>query len=71
MASGQVADLTDAAATAAPVDQVLADFGPIDVLGNNAGLALEGAPESFAPLTQRQDADWRHHPDDLAQTPRY
>jgi len=53
-----LADLTDAAATTALVDAVLADFGPIDVLVNNAGMAQEGSPESFAPMAQMDDAEW-------------
>ncbi len=43
VARDYLADLTDAAATTAVVDQVQADFGPIDVLVNNAGMAQDEA----------------------------
>jgi 3-oxoacyl-[acyl-carrier protein] reductase len=58
VARDYMADLTDAVATTALVDQVLADFGTIDVLVNNAGMAQEGSPGSFAPMARMDDADW-------------
>lgn len=55
---GYAADLTDATATAALVAQVLADFGRIDVLVNNAGMVQEGGQEAFTPLAEMDDAEW-------------
>ncbi len=46
-AEGFVADLTDAGAARAMVDAVLARFGRIDVLVNNAGMVQSGHPEDL------------------------
>ena len=47
-----VCDVTDADATRAAIDQVVADLGQIDVLVNNAGLGR------FDPVDEQTEADW-------------
>ena len=46
------ADVTDAEQVAAMVDAVMAEFGAIDVLVNNAGITRDGL------LVRMSDADW-------------
>jgi 3-oxoacyl-[acyl-carrier protein] reductase len=58
-ARGYQGDLTDADATTGLVRAVLADFGRIDVLVNNAGMAQEGAPESFDAFLSLDLQAWR------------
>ncbi|HEU5130379.1 MAG TPA: SDR family oxidoreductase [Glycomyces sp.] len=47
------ADVTDAAAARAAADRVAAEFGPADLLFNNAGVMLAG------PIGELRTADWR------------
>ena len=58
VARGHVADLTDAAAATRLVEEVVAEFGHIDVLVNNAGMTSAGNPESFKPMAEIDDAAW-------------
>lgn len=44
-----VCDVTDTASVSAAISKVLAQFGRIDVLVNNAGINLEGSVESMNP----------------------
>ncbi len=55
---GYIADLTDRAATRAMIAQIENDFGAIDLLVNNAGMAMEGSPEAFTPFAEMSDAEW-------------
>lgn len=57
-ARGYIADLGDPAAVSTLVAQVLADFGQIDLLVNNAGMVQEGRHEAFTPLAEIDDAEW-------------
>ncbi len=57
-ARGYQGDLTDATATVALVDAVLADFGAIDVLVNNAGMTQEGVAENFTRFVDLDLHDW-------------
>ncbi len=52
------ADLTDRAAAFAMVESVLADFGCIDVLVNNAGMSMQGSSEPFSTLAETDPAAW-------------
>jgi 3-oxoacyl-[acyl-carrier protein] reductase len=57
---GFPADLCDHDRTRALIEQVLARFGRIDVLVNNAGMTQIGNPESTAamPLADLSERDW-------------
>lgn len=52
-ARGYLCDVGDKASVAAAADHVATDFGPCDVLVNNAGIALMGPSLEFS------EADWR------------
>ncbi|MCB0020621.1 MAG: SDR family oxidoreductase [Anaerolineales bacterium] len=52
-ARGFVLDVTQPESCAAYVAAILAEFGRIDILINNAGINIRG------PITQISDADWR------------
>lgn len=47
-ARGYTADLTDRAQTERVVEEIMDEFGAIDVLVNNAGMAQVGEPEDFS-----------------------
>lgn len=53
-----VADLTDAAEADRAVDEVLAAFGRLDVLVNNAGMTSVGEPEHPAGIRDISNAQW-------------
>lgn len=53
-----VADLTDAVATRGLVEKVLADFGRLDVLVNNAGLGQVGKPWQSKAFADIDESDW-------------
>jgi 3-oxoacyl-[acyl-carrier protein] reductase len=57
-AHGYQADLTDRSATHALIDAVLADFGHIDILINNAGMAMEGTVERTSDFAEIGHDDW-------------
>jgi 3-oxoacyl-[acyl-carrier protein] reductase len=59
VATGHVADLTDAAARQALVDEVLRQHGHIDVLVNNAGMSQLGSPEITGEFASLSDKEWR------------
>lgn len=54
------ADLTDAAAAAAMVERVEAEFGPIDILVNSAGAARMTPPDELAPEKWRAAMDAKY-----------
>jgi NAD(P)-dependent dehydrogenase (short-subunit alcohol dehydrogenase family) len=56
-AVGFAADLTDAAAAAAMLRAVEAEFGPVDVLVNSAGAAKRSPPDELTPAFYRQAMD--------------
>ena len=57
-ARGQAADLTDEAQVASLVAWAEAQWGRVDVLVNNAGMAMQGSPEPFAELAEMDLATW-------------
>lgn len=57
-ATGHVADLTDAAARQALVEEVLRQHGHVDVLVNNAGMSQLGSPEITGEFVSLSDKDW-------------
>lgn len=57
-ARGYTADLTDRVTTAELIAQVERDFGRIDLLVNNAGMAKEGSPEVFQLFHSMDDHEW-------------
>jgi NAD(P)-dependent dehydrogenase (short-subunit alcohol dehydrogenase family) len=54
------ADLTDAAAAAAMVEQVEAKFGPLDILVNSAGAARRTPPDDLSPAAWRAAMDAKY-----------
>jgi 3-oxoacyl-[acyl-carrier protein] reductase len=57
--AGFVADLTDRAQARAMTDAILAVFGRVDVVVNNAGMVHVGMDaEHSAPFVRTDDADW-------------
>ena len=58
-AMGVIGDLTDPAVANRLVGEVLARLGRIDIVVNNAGMSMVGAPEQFAPIDEFTDAMWR------------
>jgi 3-oxoacyl-[acyl-carrier protein] reductase len=57
-AAGFVADLTDSAQAGELVDAVLARFGAIDALVNNAGIASVGEDAGSSPFVEQDEAGW-------------
>ena len=58
-AAGVVADLTEAGAADALVDEAVGRFGGLDVLVNNAGMTSVSVPDRAADAGVLADADWR------------
>ena len=61
VAIGIVADLTDAGQARDLVDGVTLEFGPIDVLVNNAGMLAVSERVRSARFTETTDEDWTRH----------
>lgn len=57
-AEGRAADLTDEQQVLALAAWAEARWGRIDVLVNNAGMAMQGSPEPFAEVAQMDLATW-------------
>jgi len=57
-AKGYTADLMDRAQVSEVIDQIIADFGAIDVLVNNAGMAQIGEPEDFTEFADLTFESW-------------
>lgn len=57
-AQGYIADLMDRLQVQRLVDNVLAEFGRIDILINNAGMVQSGAPESFTEFANLDGEEW-------------
>jgi 3-oxoacyl-[acyl-carrier protein] reductase len=57
-ATGHVADLTEPAALVAMVNEVLRQHGHVDVLVNNAGMAMVGSPEVTGEFQRLTNKDW-------------
>jgi 3-oxoacyl-[acyl-carrier protein] reductase len=57
-AKGYIADLTDRTQAERIVAEVIADFGKIDVLVNNAGLAQVNKSENFKEFIRLEYEDW-------------
>jgi 3-oxoacyl-[acyl-carrier protein] reductase len=58
MAKGYIADLMDRTQTERVIAEILADFGRIDVLVNNAGMAQVGAEEEFTDFSDLSYDSW-------------
>ncbi len=58
-ATGFVADLTDESEVGALGDALIEQFGSVDVVVNNAGLASRTSPEVFRPVAQLNLGEWR------------
>ncbi|MGH3712672.1 MAG: SDR family NAD(P)-dependent oxidoreductase [Micromonosporaceae bacterium] len=58
-ATGFVADLTDESEVGALGDALVDQFGGVDVVVNNAGLASKTSPEVFRPVAQLGLDEWR------------
>lgn len=54
------ADLTDAAAVAALIEEVTGALGPIDIVVNNAGMVQIGRDEPTTLLHETSDKGWRY-----------
>lgn len=57
-AKGYVADLMDRAQAEKVIDEIVTDFGSIDVLVNNAGMTQVGQEEDFSEFAEMTYADW-------------
>jgi 3-oxoacyl-[acyl-carrier protein] reductase len=57
--TGFVADLTVEAEVGALADAISEQFGAVDVLVNNAGLASKASPEVVRPVAQLSHEEWR------------
>jgi len=57
-AKGYVADLMDRSQVEKVIDQILADFGTIDVLVNNAGMVQIGESEDFTEFADLTYESW-------------
>jgi 3-oxoacyl-[acyl-carrier protein] reductase len=57
-AKGYIADLTDRTATRSMIEALETDFGKIDILINNAGMTMEGSPETFSEFADLTDNEW-------------
>jgi 3-oxoacyl-[acyl-carrier protein] reductase len=57
--TGFVADLTVEAEVGALADAIVEQFGPVDVVVNNAGLASKASPEILRPVAQLTVDEWR------------
>ena len=57
-AAGVVADLTDPRAAAAAVDTAVGSFGGLDIVVNNAGMAVLGDLDPDAEVAVMTDAQW-------------
>ena len=57
-ACGRPADLTDESQVIALAEWALARHGRIDILINNAGMAMQGSPEPFAEVADMDLATW-------------
>ncbi|MDD3169090.1 MAG: SDR family NAD(P)-dependent oxidoreductase, partial [Eubacteriales bacterium] len=57
-ARGYVADLMDRAQVEKVIDEIISDFGHIDVLINNAGMTQVGEAEDFTEFSQLSYDDW-------------
>lgn len=57
-ACGYVVDLMDREQTQKLVKAVLDNFGRVDILINNAGMAQVGSPEKFIPFAEIEDEEW-------------
>lgn len=55
---GHVADLTDPAAAAGLVEAAVARFGRLDVVVNNAGMAMQGDLDPDVAVGSMSDAQW-------------
>ncbi|MED4727189.1 SDR family NAD(P)-dependent oxidoreductase [Aneurinibacillus migulanus] len=53
-----VVDLMNREQTQKFVSAVLDNFGRVDILINNAGMAQVGSPEKFIPFTEIEDEEW-------------
>ncbi|MBT8224922.1 MAG: SDR family oxidoreductase [Dactylosporangium sp.] len=58
-ATGFVADLTVEAEVGALADAIIDQFGAVDVLVNNAGLASKASPEVIRPVAQLTYDEWQ------------
>ncbi len=57
-AQGFIADLMDRAQVKGLIDTVIAEYGRIDILINNAGMAQMGSPESFTEFAELDAEEW-------------
>ena len=58
-AEGAVADLTDEVQVQRLAEWAQAQFGPVQILVNNAGMAMQGSPEPFAEVAQMDLTTWQ------------
>jgi len=58
-AAGAVADLTDEVQVRRLADWAQGQFGPLQILVNNAGMAMQGSPEPFVELADMDLATWQ------------
>jgi 3-oxoacyl-[acyl-carrier protein] reductase len=56
--SGQIADLTDRVATSRLVRAVENEYGPIEILVNNAGMTQVGVADADAPVHELAPSEW-------------